>query len=124
MKTDIQTRKDIEKLVPLFYQKIMADPELHTFFSDMDPVRWNRHLQTMGDFWENILFYTGDYGGDPLKSHIKINKSRPTTPRHFERWLRLFSETVDELFAGSNASKIKNHAKGIAAIMQQKIANK
>ena len=88
------------------------------------PVDWERHLRLMGDFWENVLFYTGDYDGDPLTAHRRVNALKPTQPGHFEKWLRLFTGSVDQLYKGKNASKMKKHASGIAAVMQERVTGK
>ncbi len=121
MKTDVANRSDIEKILALFYGQIRQDEVLGPFFSEVMPVNWDRHIRLMGDFWENVLFYTGDYDGDPLAAHKRINILRPTRPEHFERWLHLFTHTVDELYKGKNAAKMKKHALGIAAVMQEKV---
>ncbi len=121
MKTDVSKRSDIEKIIALFYEQIRQDDVLNPFFSEVIPVNWDKHIRLMGDFWENVLFYTGDYDGDPLTAHKKINILRPTRPEHFERWLHLFNNTVDSLYKGRNAAKMKKHAQGIAAVMQEKV---
>jgi len=121
MKTDITTRSDIEKIIGHFYEQINRDEILGPFFSEVMSVSWEKHIRLMGDFWENVLFYTGDYNGDPLTAHKRINILRPTRPEHFERWLDLFSHTVDSMYKGKNAAKMKKHARGIAAVMQEKV---
>lgn len=123
MKTDVANRSDIEKILALFYGQIRQDEVLEPFFSEVMPVNWDRHIRLMGDFWENVLFYTGDYDGDPLAAHKRINILRPTRPEHFERWLYLFTHTVDALYKGKNAAKMKKHALGIAAVMQEKVGS-
>ncbi len=122
MKTDLTGPANIEKVVALFYEKVKADDVIGFFFSDVIPVDWSRHLPLMCAFWENVLFYTGDYEGDPLTTHRNLYRLQPTTPEHFERWLQLFAQSVDELYAGVNAAKMKSHARGIAVVMQEKVS--
>ena len=43
------------------------------------------------------------------------------TKAHFDRWLMLFDETVDELFVGQTAHKAKVRALSIATVIQLKI---
>ncbi|OPZ14298.1 MAG: hypothetical protein BWZ05_02362 [Bacteroidetes bacterium ADurb.BinA245] len=43
-------------------------------------------------------------------------------PEHFNRWIELFTKTVDDLFEGTNATTIKQRAMSIATVMQIKIA--
>lgn len=121
MKPDISSRSDIEKLMKAFYDKVKSDKRIGFFFSRVIPVDWESHMSRMVSFWENVLFYTGNYEGDPLITHQNISRKFETTPEHFERWLQLFCKTTDHLFKGSNAEKIKGHARSIAAVMQQRV---
>lgn len=124
MKPDILTRNDIEELVHVFYERVKTDDTIGFFFTEVVPVNWEEHSLQMCAFWENILFFTGDYEGDPLTTHRSISQKHPTTAVHFKRWMDIFTQTVDELFEGENATKMKSHAKGIAAVMQEKIEGK
>jgi hemoglobin len=121
MKKDIATRKDIEMLVDAFYSKIRDDEQIGFIFSDIAKVNWQKHLPLMYDFFENMLFYTGAYTGNPMELHKHVNRLFPLTEAHFTRWNYLFSNTVDELFAGDTAALAKQRAKSIAAVMQLKI---
>jgi len=121
MKKDIVNRKDIEKVITLFYDKIKADKALGIIFTEIIQINWNTHLPAMCDFWEKVLLYTGDYEGDPLATHRRLYQRFRTTPVHFKRWLQLFNQATDELFEGKNAQKMKDHAAGIARVMQQRI---
>lgn len=121
MNPDISNVSDIKLLVEAFYEKIKRDPVIGFFFSEVMEVNWDEHLVRMCDFWENVLFYTGTYEGDPIQAHRQINKMHQTEPVHFDRWLLLFNETADSLFAGPNIEKMKSHSRAIAAVMQEKI---
>lgn len=123
MKKDLTGLADIEKVVALFYEKVKADDTIGFFFSEVIPIDWPSHLTLMCAFWENVLFYTGNYEGDPLATHRNIHRMHPTTSVHFERWLQLFEQSVDEMYEGKNATKMKMHAKGIATVMQEKMGN-
>jgi hemoglobin len=118
MKTDIVECKDLEILVNCFYEKVKADPVIGTFFAH---VNWERHLPVMYTFWENALFYTGGYEGNPLKSHQAFDKKNPLNEEHFKRWLELFTEAVDELYQGEKAELAKQRALSISTVMQIKI---
>ena len=123
MKKDIVTRKDIELLVNEFYNKVKQDKVIGFIFLDIAPVNRGKHLPVMYDFFENLLFYTGSYSGNPMQLHKYVNRLFPLTHAHFEQWYLLFSTTVDELFAGTTASLVKQRAKNIAMVMQIKILN-
>ncbi len=121
MKNDIASRKDIEILVDEFYSKIKKDEQIGFIFSDIAMVNWDKHLPIMYDFFENMLFYTGSYTGNPMELHKHVNRLFPLTEDHFRQWNHLFSTTVDALFEGATANLVKQRAKSIAAVMQIKI---
>jgi hemoglobin len=75
----------------------------------------------MYGFFENMLFYTGSYTGNPMELHKHLNRLFPLTEEHFRQWIYLFSITVDELFEGTTANLVKQRATSIAAVMQIKI---
>lgn len=120
-KTDIATRADIEQLVNTFYEKVKADADIGYFFTAVMHVDWDVHLPKMYDFWENLLFYTGNYTGNPMLVHRKVNAHAPISAAHFGQWLTLFNATVDELFEGERADLVKARALNIATVMQLKI---
>ena len=121
MKKDIENRKDIQSLVDGFYEKVKADTLIGFIFNDVMKVNWEKHLPVMYDFWENMLFYTGGYVGNPMEIHRKLNQVTPLSTEHFQRWIHLFTSTVDELFEGEKASLAKQRATSIAEFMQIKI---
>lgn len=123
MKKDIESRKDIELLVDEFYRKIKEDKQIGFIFTDIAKVNFEKHLPVMYDFFENMLFYTGSYTGNPMELHKHINRLLPLTESHFRQWEHLFCSSVDELFAGKTAELVKQRAISISAVMQIKILN-
>jgi hemoglobin len=120
MKTDIKNRSDIEKLINAFYDKIKIDSKIGYFFNDVAKVNWEKHLPRMYDFWENVIFSTGDFVGNPMAKHKELHQKSTMTEAHFQHWNALFNETVDELFIGEKAEEIKQRAANIAMAMMYK----
>jgi hemoglobin len=121
MKNDIKDKKDIEKLVNTFYEKVKKDDLISYLFNDIAKVNWERHLPVMYNFWENALFYTGTYEGNPMEIHKHLHSLMSLKAEHFERWNHLFISTVDELFEGEKAALAKQRAISISTVMQLKI---
>jgi len=121
-KSDIQTRNDIELLIRRFYDKVIKDETIGYIFNDVAKVNWDAHLPIMFDFWENVLFYTGAYRGNPMQMHKELHVKEPLTAEHFAQWMRLFTQTVDELFEGEKAELAKQRALSISTMIQVKIA--
>lgn len=121
LKKDIETRKDIELLVRTFYERVKADLLIGPIFTKIIKIDWEKHFPVMFDFWENTLFYTGSYSGNPMKSHQRLHRLFPLSEEHFQRWVLLFSSVVDELFEGEKALLAKQRAISISTIMKTKI---
>jgi hemoglobin len=120
MKTDIRNRKDIEKLVNAFYDKVKTDEVIGYLFTDVAKVNWDLHLPKMYNFWENILFYSANYSGSPMVVHKELHQKSTMNQEHFQHWNKLFNQTVDNLFEGTKAEEIKNRAMNISAVMMYK----
>jgi len=123
MKHDIENRKDVEQLINSFYDKVKRDNVIGFIFNDVAKVNWEKHLPVMYDFWEGVIFLTGKYSGNPMEVHMKLNQRVKLGKEQFERWIKLFTETVDELFEGKKAGLAKEKANGIATIMENKITS-
>lgn len=121
MNPDIKNRAGIQQLVDAFYTKVRADATIGYLFNEVAKVNWEAHLPRMYDFWENIVFQTGGFTGNPMVAHVQLHRQSPLRAEHFQRWLQLFLTTVDELFAGDNAELIKQRARSIATMMQLKV---
>lgn len=121
MKTDIQNKEDIVALINSFYNKVKINPVIGHYFSDVINVDWEKHLPVMYNFWEGIVFGSSAYAGNPINVHKQVNALHAFSKADFEEWLKLFTETVDEMYSGSNAELIKQRALSIATVMQLKI---
>lgn len=122
-KMDISSRADIEKLVRVFYEKILSDQLLAPIFLEVAKIDLNEHLPVLFDFWESVLFQAGKYQGNPMEVHLNLHLKHRLEEIHFNQWLKIFSETVDTLYEGDNANQIKLKAISIASIMKMKIDN-
>lgn len=119
MKPDISTRSDLDKLVTTFYNEIKADKSSGLLFTKKD-IDLHSYLSRSVSFLENVLFYTGDYAGDPLIAERDALRKLRTGGVRLNRLLELFCATVDKLFRGTNAEKIKEHARSITAALQRR----
>jgi hemoglobin len=118
---DIRGREEVEQLVRAFYEKVLLDPVIGYIFTEVVKLDLEAHLPRMYDFWEFTLFHTGQYRGNPMQLHVKLNEKEALKEAHFTQWLALFNETVDELFEGPVAFQAKTRAQSIATMMQIRI---
>ncbi|MDT8415142.1 MAG: group III truncated hemoglobin [Flavobacteriaceae bacterium] len=121
MKSDITNRKDIELLVNTFYGKVRNNAVLGYIFDDVAKVNWETHLPKMYSFWASILLGEHSFSGNPMQKHIALSKLTEMTDKEFSEWLRLFTETLDELFLGEKANEAKSRADNIARLMLHNI---
>jgi hemoglobin len=115
---DIATRRDVELLVRTFYRAAAMDDLLGPVFATAH-VDWPGHLAKVADFWMWQLLGVRGYEGNPLLAHRPAHEVTPFTDAHFERWLELFTETVDELFEGPTAELAKARAGKMARALQR-----
>lgn len=117
----LESREDIELLVNKFYKKVVDDEVIGLFFQEIVPVNWEHHLPKMYSFWESILFSQMTYKGNPMQKHFPINEIKALEKHHFERWLLLWRQTVEENFEGMNASLAITKSENIANLMAYKM---
>jgi hemoglobin len=107
----LASREDIQCLVDNFYAQVQKDELLAPIFAAVIH-DWAAHLPTMYDFWDSLLFGTMSYQGNPFAKHIPL----PINENHFNRWLEIFIQTVDNQFFGEKADEIKQRATSIAQV--------
>lgn len=117
MKQDIQNITDVKLMVDTFYGKIREDKLLKDIFNTKIEDRWPQHLQKMYTFWQTVLLEEHTYYGSPFVPHAKL----PVALEHFEKWLQLFSTTVDDLFEGEKAEQAKWQGQRMAEMFHSKI---
>lgn len=116
-KHDILDKQDVKDLVNAFYVKVRNDEILGPVFDDFAKVDWETHLPKMYDFWNSLLFGSMVYKGQPFPKHATL----PIQDIHFDRWVKLFTATVEERFTGGKAEEAKQRAISIAAIFKFKM---
>ncbi len=124
MKKDISSRADVSFFVRQFYQKLLQDDGINYFFDDiLQHGHLDEHLETITDFWEDLLFSSNKYAKNAMKPHLEMNKKIRFQSKHFDIWLGHFSQTIDAHFQGANANSAKERASSIASIMEIKLKN-
>lgn len=117
MKTTISTLDDIKLLVDDFYGKVRKDELIGHIFDDVIRDNWPAHLEKMYSFWQTVLLQELTYKGAPFPKHMKL----PVEQEHFDRWLKLFYETIDTYFEGEKADELKMRSRKMAEMFMMKI---
>jgi hemoglobin len=118
---DIETRADCERLVRAFYAQALEDPLIGFIFTDVAKLDLEEHVPRITSFWETILLGNRTYGGGAFGPHAALHARIGLREGHFERWLQLWSGTVDSMFAGDRADLAKVHAARVARAFHQRL---
>jgi len=105
----------LERLIPLFYQRVRADAELGPLFNDAVQ-DWPEHLDKLVAFWSSVMLTSGRYKGNPMLAHLR-HKAR-ITPELFARWLTLWAQTTEEVMTPVAAVALQAKAERIAESLQ------
>ncbi|WP_378178044.1 group III truncated hemoglobin [Aquimarina sp. SS2-1] len=117
---DISGRGDIEYILWAFYQKALKDDQIGSFFTEIAQINLEEHIPHISDFWEQQLFYTGNYKKNVLLIHQNLHRKKNLEKIHFDTWLQLFNATIDANFCGEKADLMKTRALSIATVIQLK----
>jgi hemoglobin len=105
--------EEIEEMVHRFYARVQEDDLLGPVFNERI-VSWPPHLERMVLFWRAVLrserTFTASPRGGPHALHRSIGE---LSRAHFERWLALFAEVVDEVYEPRAAEEVKQAAANI-----------
>ena len=117
IKKDIENRKDVHLLVSQFYALIRQDEQLGPIFNKHIQ-DWEEHIEKLTTFWENQLWFSKGYKGNPLEIHHEVDASMEygITQEHFGHWLQLWYASIEGLFDGEMAKKAKSRARNMSTM--------
>ena len=124
MLNDIETEQDVDRLVKHFYSKVLKDPIIGFIFTDVAKIDLEAHLPKIAAFWKQLILPRLPLGqryyrGRTFEIHQSLNQQCILNEHHFERWVLLFKQSVDEMFQGERAELIKFRAGAIAESMHK-----
>ncbi len=118
---DVKNRADIAILVEDFYAKAMTNEKIGYIFTDVAKLNLEKHIPTICDFWETVLFGNMVYRGSVVRKHMDLNRMTSLEPIHFETWLTIWKEIVSSRYAGEKADEMISRAEKMAEMMSFKI---
>jgi hemoglobin len=118
---DLDTHEEVGEMVRQFYAKVNQDELLGPIFNDVAQVDWPEHLDKLTAFWSRVLLGISGYSGNPFEAHSGVHAKRRFTWSHFERWLKLFHETLNNGWAGPNADRASMLAKQVAKVHSKQL---
>lgn len=118
---DLVDEADVERLVRDFYREAAVDDVLGPVFTAAE-VDWAEHIPKVTAFWAWQLIGGRRYDGRPLRSHERVNQLVPFTEAHYERWLELFTSTLNDGWSGPVADLAGRRARLMARSMRRVLA--
>jgi len=118
---DIESRSDIDTVLVSFYQKAFTDNLIGRFFTEVVPLNLTTHLPVITDFWEAVIFNTHSYRKNVMEIHQHIHQLSSIKKQHLDRWVQIFTITIDEHYAGEKTNLMKQRAASIATLMDIKL---
>ena len=109
-------REHIERMVLTFYRKVLKDEIVGPFFiaklgDDIESDYWKPHIDLLVNFWSSMILQDDSYYGNPMRPHFFIGELSHAV---FQQWLKLFFETVDEVFIPKLGAEFKERSEMIA----------
>ncbi|MDY0330270.1 MAG: group III truncated hemoglobin [Thiomonas sp.] len=106
----------LDRLVRRFYGLARLDPDLGPIF-DAQIVDWEAHFARMVDFWASVGLLAGRYHRNALAAH----RAMELRPEHFERWLGLFDQALQEQVSAPARDHLLTIARRIAATLSSRL---
>jgi len=112
------TRENLNTLVISFYEKVVKDELIGPIFidilgEDLKSKEWQAHIQLLTDFWASIGLGDASYTRSPFTPHIQFRDR--LSIQAFDRWMKLFFETLNTIYEPKLAQLFLARAKNFAS---------
>jgi hemoglobin len=85
-------------------------------------VDWTVHIPRLIDYWARVLLRQPGYDGYILGPHQRVHALERFEAEHFDRWYRLWVETIDASWSGPRAEMAKEHAAKTANMLARRLS--
>jgi hemoglobin len=110
---DIENKGDVELMMRTFYDRLLQLEDMKLVFASID---FDHHLPQIVHFWSFVLLDEPGYKTNVFEKHLNL----PIKAPQFDTWLGIFTQTVDDLFAGEIADLAKQRATVLAFTFKSK----
>lgn len=107
---DLDTPEHIDRMVALFYERILNDPLLAPVFLEVAKINLDEHLPLIAAYWKKMLLGDPAYRRHMMAKHRAVDSKQRLTGAHHERWLGLFLANLDDHFAGPQTDRARRIA--------------
>lgn len=113
-KPDLDNKETIKVFVEQFYEKVLVDDLLAHIFTDVAKINVEDHFLKIRSYWEKMLLKDPTYRRHMMNIHREVYAKFPFSTPEFERWVKLFVETVEAGYQGPMADRAIKLANTIA----------
>ncbi|AFT69712.1 hypothetical protein B5T_01430 [Alloalcanivorax dieselolei B5] len=121
---DLDSPEQIDRMVSLFYQRILEDPLLAPVFLEVARIDLDEHLPLIAAFWKKLLLGDDRYNRHMMAKHRAVDDKMPLTGAHHERWLALFVASLDEHFDGPYTDRARHLAARIIDNLYEQLSQR
>jgi hemoglobin len=114
IKSDIDTKEKIEKMIRAFYSSLLKDEKISSVFANTD---FEKHMPHMISFWSFVLLDEAGYTTNVFDKHVNLGIKQ----EHFAIWLSHLENTINSMFTGVKADLAKQRAQTIAFTFENKL---
>jgi hemoglobin len=111
----------VAEFVGRFYSRVAEDPLLGPIFVGQANVDWDEHIPRLTAFWCKIELGIPGFSGAPTAKHSALSRVQPFEARHFERWIQLFTETIEGGWSGPRVESMIARAVQIAQVQSRAV---
>ncbi|CUR45363.1 group III truncated hemoglobin [Alloalcanivorax xenomutans] len=121
---DLDSPEQIDRMVSLFYQRILEDPLLAPVFLEVARIDLDEHLPLIAAFWKKLLLGDDRYNRHMMAKHRAVDDKMPLTGAHHERWLGLFMANLDQHFEGPHTDRARQLAARIIDNLYEQLSQR
>ena len=110
---DLDEAYQIDRMVQLFYRRLLADEQVAPWFRDVAQIHLAAHLPLISQYWQKMLLGDPRYRRHTMARHRHLHSLRPLQARQLDQWLRHFEQTLNEGFAGPNTERARQIARRV-----------
>ena len=116
-----EASKQIDRFVDAFYERVLRDPLLAPMFLEVARVDLTEHLPRIKAYWRKMLLGHSDYQRHMMRKHRDVDAAERFAPEHYERWLSLFEESLENHPMGASTERALMLARRVAGNMRQNL---
>lgn len=119
---DLDTASQIDRFVHLFYERLLADPALAPYFTDVAGISLDAHLPLISAYWQKMLLGERRYQRHTMARHRQLHARRALGGAQHEAWLGHFFAVTEAHFSGPKTDQARRVAARVMDNLYRQLA--